>query len=181
MKVWESDGELSLLDLLKADPEVTAHARADRARRAVRPRLPFQARRHDLRPGVRRRRPKPGPAISTDAIADLAVTCAMSASERRTRTMSQRNCTLRCRPRSRWPATERARPAGAAICSSCRSTGSSSARRKTFHASARRIARHPDRRAARPTSSRPRRCTIFATCSRGSAERPASAAPMAFA
>jgi adenylosuccinate lyase len=23
MKVWESDGELSLLDLLKADPEVT--------------------------------------------------------------------------------------------------------------------------------------------------------------
>jgi adenylosuccinate lyase len=24
MKVWESDGELSLLDLLKADPEVTA-------------------------------------------------------------------------------------------------------------------------------------------------------------
>jgi len=25
MKVWQSDGELSLLDLLKADPEVTAH------------------------------------------------------------------------------------------------------------------------------------------------------------
>ena len=25
MKVWESDGALSLLDLLKADPEVTAH------------------------------------------------------------------------------------------------------------------------------------------------------------
>jgi adenylosuccinate lyase len=24
MKVWESDGRLSLLDLLKADPEVTA-------------------------------------------------------------------------------------------------------------------------------------------------------------
>jgi adenylosuccinate lyase len=24
MKVWESDGALSLLDLLKADPEVTA-------------------------------------------------------------------------------------------------------------------------------------------------------------
>jgi adenylosuccinate lyase len=24
MKVWESDGELSLLELLKADPEVTA-------------------------------------------------------------------------------------------------------------------------------------------------------------
>jgi adenylosuccinate lyase len=24
MKVWESDGELSLLDLLKADPDVTA-------------------------------------------------------------------------------------------------------------------------------------------------------------
>ena len=25
MKVWQSDGELSLLELLKADPEVTAH------------------------------------------------------------------------------------------------------------------------------------------------------------
>jgi adenylosuccinate lyase len=24
MKVWESDGQISLLDLLKADPEVTA-------------------------------------------------------------------------------------------------------------------------------------------------------------
>ena len=53
MKVWESDGELSLLDLLKADPEVTARLSADRARGAVRPRLSFQARRHDLRPGVR--------------------------------------------------------------------------------------------------------------------------------
>jgi len=25
MKVWESDGALSLLDLLKADPEVSSH------------------------------------------------------------------------------------------------------------------------------------------------------------
>jgi len=25
MKVWQSDGELSLLDLLKADPDVSAH------------------------------------------------------------------------------------------------------------------------------------------------------------
>jgi adenylosuccinate lyase len=52
MKVWESDGALSLLDLLKADPEVTA-ALSARARGEVRPRLPLQARRHDLRPGVR--------------------------------------------------------------------------------------------------------------------------------
>ena len=29
MKVWESDGELSLLDLLKADPEVTARVPPD--------------------------------------------------------------------------------------------------------------------------------------------------------
>jgi adenylosuccinate lyase len=29
MKVWESDGALSLLDLLKADPQVTAHVPAD--------------------------------------------------------------------------------------------------------------------------------------------------------
>src|SRR3546814_12363060 len=29
MKVWESDGELSLLDLLKADPDVTARLSAD--------------------------------------------------------------------------------------------------------------------------------------------------------
>jgi adenylosuccinate lyase len=29
MKVWESDGELSLLDLLKADPEVTANVTPD--------------------------------------------------------------------------------------------------------------------------------------------------------
>jgi adenylosuccinate lyase len=29
MKVWESDGELSLLELLKADPEVTARVRTD--------------------------------------------------------------------------------------------------------------------------------------------------------
>ena len=39
MKVWESDGELSLLDLLKADPEVTAAAVDAAARGAVRPRL----------------------------------------------------------------------------------------------------------------------------------------------
>jgi adenylosuccinate lyase len=30
MKVWESDGKLSLLDLLKADPEVSAHLPAER-------------------------------------------------------------------------------------------------------------------------------------------------------
>ena len=54
MKVWESDGQLSLLDLLKADPEVSQRLSAERARRAVRPRLSFQARRHDFRPGVRR-------------------------------------------------------------------------------------------------------------------------------
>ena len=53
MKVWESDGKLSLLELLKADPEVTARVPPDRARKAVRPRLPFEARGHDLRPGVR--------------------------------------------------------------------------------------------------------------------------------
>ena len=29
MKVWEADGALSLLDLLKADPEVTSHLSAD--------------------------------------------------------------------------------------------------------------------------------------------------------
>ena len=29
MKVWESDGELSLLDLLKADPEVSQRLSAD--------------------------------------------------------------------------------------------------------------------------------------------------------
>ncbi|HVL77987.1 MAG TPA: adenylosuccinate lyase, partial [Sphingomicrobium sp.] len=29
MKVWESDGELQLLDLLKADPEVTSRLGAD--------------------------------------------------------------------------------------------------------------------------------------------------------
>jgi adenylosuccinate lyase len=28
MKVWDSDGTLSLADLLKADPEVTAHLSA---------------------------------------------------------------------------------------------------------------------------------------------------------
>ena len=30
MKVWDIDGQLSLLDLLKADPDVTAHDSADR-------------------------------------------------------------------------------------------------------------------------------------------------------
>jgi adenylosuccinate lyase len=30
MKVWESDGALSLLELLRGDPEVTAHVPADR-------------------------------------------------------------------------------------------------------------------------------------------------------
>jgi adenylosuccinate lyase len=29
MKVWESDGELSLLDLLKADPDVSKHMSAE--------------------------------------------------------------------------------------------------------------------------------------------------------
>jgi len=29
MKVWKSDGELSLLELLKADPEVTAQVAPD--------------------------------------------------------------------------------------------------------------------------------------------------------
>jgi adenylosuccinate lyase len=29
MKVWESDGALSLLELLKADPEVASHLTAD--------------------------------------------------------------------------------------------------------------------------------------------------------
>jgi adenylosuccinate lyase len=29
MKVWESDGQLSLLALLKADPDVTKHLSAD--------------------------------------------------------------------------------------------------------------------------------------------------------
>jgi adenylosuccinate lyase len=29
MKVWEADGALSLLDLLKADPEVSKHLSAD--------------------------------------------------------------------------------------------------------------------------------------------------------
>ena len=53
MKVWESDGELSLLDLLKADPEVSQRLSGRRARRAVRPRLSSEARRHDFRPGVR--------------------------------------------------------------------------------------------------------------------------------
>ena len=53
MKVWESDGALSLLELLKADPEVTAALLAGRDRGQVRPRLSFQARRHDLRAGVR--------------------------------------------------------------------------------------------------------------------------------
>ena len=50
MKVWESDGALSLRDLLKADAEVTAQLSAAGDRRAVRPRSSFQARRHDLRP-----------------------------------------------------------------------------------------------------------------------------------
>ena len=54
MKVWESDGQLSLLDLLKADPEVTAKLSDSAARGAVRPRLSLEARRHDLRPRVRR-------------------------------------------------------------------------------------------------------------------------------
>ena len=53
MKVWESDGELSLLDLLKADPDVSARLSGRPARGAVRPRLSFEARRHDFRPGVR--------------------------------------------------------------------------------------------------------------------------------
>ena len=53
MKVWQSDGELSLLELLKPDPEVTAHL-SGAARWPVRPRLSPQARRHDLRPRVRR-------------------------------------------------------------------------------------------------------------------------------
>ena len=30
MKVWESDGQLSLLDLLKADPEVAARLSTDK-------------------------------------------------------------------------------------------------------------------------------------------------------
>ena len=43
MKVWESDGALSLLDLLKSDPEVSARLDAGAARSAVRPRLSLQA------------------------------------------------------------------------------------------------------------------------------------------
>ena len=55
MKVWESDGALSLLDLLKADAEVTALLSPAEIEAQVRPRLSFQACRHDLRAGVRRR------------------------------------------------------------------------------------------------------------------------------
>ncbi len=53
MKVWQSDGELSLLELLKADPEVSQRLSADELEDAVRPRLSPEARRHDFRPGVR--------------------------------------------------------------------------------------------------------------------------------
>ena len=54
MKVWESDGALSLLELLKADPEVSAALPRCRARGQVRPRLSLQGGRPDLRAGVRR-------------------------------------------------------------------------------------------------------------------------------
>ena len=54
MKVWESDGALSLLDLLKADPgRCAATCQRSELEDAVRPRIPLEARRHDLCPRLR--------------------------------------------------------------------------------------------------------------------------------
>ncbi len=53
MRVWRGEGDF--LAFLKADPEVTARAAGRQARAAVRPRLPHEARRHDLRAGLRLR------------------------------------------------------------------------------------------------------------------------------
>ena len=51
MRVWQEGGDF--LALLKADPDVSKALTRRRARTPVRPRLPHQARRHDLRARVR--------------------------------------------------------------------------------------------------------------------------------
>jgi adenylosuccinate lyase len=51
MKVWEAGADF--LAELAADPEVSAALSPEELRGAVRPRLPSEARGHDLRPGVR--------------------------------------------------------------------------------------------------------------------------------
>ena len=52
MPVWRGEGDF--LTLLKKDPDVTKYLSRRRDRGAVRPRLPPQARRHDLQARVRR-------------------------------------------------------------------------------------------------------------------------------
>ena len=54
MKVWESDGALWLLELLKADPEVAAELPANELEAKFDLELSPQARRHDFRARVRR-------------------------------------------------------------------------------------------------------------------------------
>ena len=51
MEVWQGKGDF--LTLLKADKQVRAKLKPRRARRELRPRLPLQARRHDLQARVR--------------------------------------------------------------------------------------------------------------------------------
>ena len=55
MKVWESDGQLSLLDLLKARRRRQSAAVGRPAGSLVRPRLSPEACRHDLHPRIRQR------------------------------------------------------------------------------------------------------------------------------
>ncbi len=54
MKVWESDGRIVAARFAQGRPRRVVTAFPRRARRAVRPRPSFEARRHDFRPGVRR-------------------------------------------------------------------------------------------------------------------------------
>ena len=99
MKVWESDGQLSLLDLLKADPEVTAKLSGSQLEELFDLGYHLKQRRHDLRAGLR------GLSDCNSALCVAAAGRARLAGRKPSAPMSQ--CSAMSSPppwsASRWP------------------------------------------------------------------------------
>ena len=119
MKVWESDGQLSLLDLLKADPDVSKRLSAEELDGLFDLGYHMKSRRHDLRPGVRH------VSLSVSQSTNFCVHCAnprlFCATGRGLWKQSKTSANATRMRRARASAFASSR---AVICSSCRSTGS---------------------------------------------------------
>ena len=77
MKVWEQGADF--LEELLADPEVTAALPEAETPGKIRPRLPHQACRHDLPPGVRRRLNRNLASFGSVVVADILIRTAAMA------------------------------------------------------------------------------------------------------